>query len=282
MAEKVLIVNADDFGLHPAINEGIILALREGIVTDTSIVACGSAFEDAVSRLRLIGKYDVGVHLTIVGEKPLSSPDEIPTIVNRSEGKFFAGYRDFLLRYLLGKVDIEDVKKEFHLQIKRVVDARLHVTHLDTHQHIHLLPKIGDVVVSLAVRNGVSYVRYPVPDERLPFNLRGMVFRLSRFLGGHLLKKLRESDICFADHFLGVAYGGKLNKGNLLMLLKGLPGGITEVMCHPGLVREGVDKVYPWGYLWEKEFEALTDADIKSYIFREGIRLSGVKGVACR
>ncbi len=282
MAEKVLIVNADDFGLHPSINEGIVLALREGIVTDTSIVACGSAFEDAVSRLRLIGKYDVGVHLTVVGEKPLGSPDEIPTIVDRSEGKFFAGYQDFFLRYFLGMINIEDVKKEFCLQVKRVVDAGLHITHLDTHQHIHLLPKIGDVVVSLAVRNGVSYVRYPVPDERLPFNLRGMAFRLSKFLGGHLLKRLKESDICFADHFLGVAFGGKLDKDNLLTLLESLPGGITEVMCHPGLVGAGVDKIYPWGYLWEEEVKALTDVDVKSYVSREGIRLSDVKSIVCR
>ncbi len=277
MAEKVLIVNADDFGLHPAINDGIISSFEDGIVSDMSVVACGSAFEDAVSKLLLIGKRSVGVHLTLVGERPLSSPDDIPTIVDKESGRFFAGYGSFLLRYFSGVIDVEDVRRELLLQIERVEDAGLEVTHLDTHQHLHLLPRIAEIVVSLALEHRVRYVRVPLPEEDLPLNLRGVLFRLSRPFGRRLMRKLREANVCFADHFYGVVCGGKLDKGSLLSLLRSLPEGTSELMCHPGFKRDGVEELYPWGYMWETEVEALTDVGVKEYIAQEGIKLSDVE-----
>lgn len=89
-----LIVSADDLGLHEDINRGIEQAHNQGIVTSVSLVACGEAFDHAIAVLRSCPNLDVGVHLTLVEERPLSSPSEIPSLVG-TDGRLYPSYRCF-------------------------------------------------------------------------------------------------------------------------------------------------------------------------------------------
>src|SRR5688572_6954398 len=125
-----LIVTADDVGLHPGMTEGAIRAHREGIVTACSVVASGAAFDDAVARLRDVPALEVGVHLALVEERSLTGlpmPRKFTT---------------FVPLYVLRAISISAIERELRAQIERVLTSGLRVTHLNGHQHLHMLPRI--------------------------------------------------------------------------------------------------------------------------------------------
>jgi len=146
---KKIIVHADDFGLSEKVNEGILYAHREGILTSTSIMACGPAFDHAVHLIKEVDSLDIGVHLTAIEERPLLSPLYIPSLVTK-EGRFYPHAKHFLKNYLLGRISLEEVRLEFTKQIEKILDSGIDITHIDSHQHIHILPGIFKITVSLA------------------------------------------------------------------------------------------------------------------------------------
>lgn len=99
-----LIVNADDFGLHPAINAGIIKGCRDGFITSTSLMCSGAAFDDAVLQAKAIPALGVGIHLTLVGGgKPLLQARQLRTLVDE-DGLLPADYTVFAKRWYAGRI----------------------------------------------------------------------------------------------------------------------------------------------------------------------------------
>ena len=151
-----LVVNADDLGLTRGVNRAIVRAHRDGIVTSTSLLAVAREFDHAVSLLHENPALDVGAHLAIVGEDPpLLSAAEVPTLVGRS-GSFPLSYRTVVARSAAGRIDPADVRRELTAQLERIRAAGLAVSHLDTHQHLHLWPAVGSVVAELAATSTTS------------------------------------------------------------------------------------------------------------------------------
>src|SRR5712691_7317373 len=103
-----LIVNGDDFGLTIGVNAGIERACREGILRSASAMATGAALEDAAERRRQLPQLGIGLHLTLVCERPACRPDEVPSLVDRN-GLLLPSYRAFLFRYLRGAIRAADV-----------------------------------------------------------------------------------------------------------------------------------------------------------------------------
>ncbi|MGH9149122.1 MAG: ChbG/HpnK family deacetylase, partial [Acidimicrobiales bacterium] len=156
-----LVVNADDYGLTEAVSRGILRAHRDGVVTSTSVLAVAPGFARSGPWLADAPDLGVGVHLAAVGEDPpLLSAAEIPSLLDR-RGRFPVSWRAFLWRVAAGAVDPDDVAREFAAQIERVQALGVPLTHLDTHQHLHLWPSVGAVVVDLAGRHGIGAVRVP-------------------------------------------------------------------------------------------------------------------------
>jgi predicted glycoside hydrolase/deacetylase ChbG (UPF0249 family) len=159
MSERLLIVNADDYGLTEGVCRAILRGHREGIVTSTSALVIGPAFDRCAPWLADAPDLGVGVHLALVGEDPpLLSASEIPTLVDRS-GHLPLSWRRFLPRIAARRIDPADVEREMTAQYERAVAAGIRPTHLDTHQHLHLWPGVGDVLTRLALRWGVPAVR---------------------------------------------------------------------------------------------------------------------------
>lgn len=101
---KKLIVNADDFGLHPAINAGIIKGCRDGFITSTSLMCSGAAFDDAVLQAKATPALGVGIHLTLVGGgKPLLQARQLRTLVDE-DGLLPADYTVFAKRWYAGRI----------------------------------------------------------------------------------------------------------------------------------------------------------------------------------
>ena len=155
-----LIVHADDFGISEQVNNGICLAHQEGILTSTSIMASGVAFEHGVNLLKQNPSLEVGIHLTLIEELPLLPKQLIPSLVGKN-GLFFDHATTFIKRYLTGRIRLSEVRKEIDQQIRKVLDAGIPLSHLDSHQHIHALPGIRAVVFELAKKYGIPAVRLP-------------------------------------------------------------------------------------------------------------------------
>ncbi|HKO58920.1 MAG TPA: ChbG/HpnK family deacetylase, partial [Thermoanaerobaculia bacterium] len=150
---KTLIVTADDVGLHRGMTDGAIHAHLHGIVTACSVVANGAAFEHAVERLQSTPTLEVGVHLTLVEERPLA--DDVPSLVGAND-LLLENWAQFVPRYFARLIRMRDVERELRAQLSRVLDAGLRVTHLNGHQHLHLLPRVFAIVERLADEYGVG------------------------------------------------------------------------------------------------------------------------------
>lgn len=244
---KSLIVTADDVGLHRGMTEGTIRAHREGIVTACSIVANGAAFEDAVARLRDVPALEVGVHLTLVEERPLTPM------------RFPKNYTSFVPLYLARVISMSAIERELRAQIERVLGAGLRVTHLNGHQHLHVLPRIFALVRRLAPEYGIGYVR--IVDDR-GGTARSFSMRALSALG----RRARTEGLT-NDRTIGVAAAGHLD--DVVPLLDHVDG-VTELVTHPGT---GVDG-YAWGYEWDRETRALCDPRLRDEIARRGIKLT--------
>jgi predicted glycoside hydrolase/deacetylase ChbG (UPF0249 family) len=235
-----LIVTADDVGLHRGMTAGAIRAHREGIVTACSVVANGTAFYDAVERLRDVPSLEVGVHLTLVEERSLTGM------------RFPTSYVGFVR----GQMDRAAIEAELHAQIERVLAAGLRVTHLNGHQHVHMWPHVFAMVSKLADEYGIGYVRR-VRD-------RGGRGRIMRRLSIAALNALGSG-----GSTIGVMEAGHLTADRIIKLL-GHVRGTTELVTHPGI---DVDAYPHWKYDWNRETEALCDPRVREAIADRGIDL---------
>ncbi len=271
-----LIVNADDFGLSPAINRGIIAAHRNGIVTSASLMVNGPAFEDAVALAQENPALDIGLHLTLTELGPVASPDKVPSLVGESL-RFAPHAIDFARRYVRGAVAAAEVRTELDAQIRLARSRGLAISHLDSHQHVHALPGIARVVADLASAHAIRVVRYPL--ERLQaymWSSAGNVRRLAEQVAlNAVCKRSALQRLRHAERFVGFYFGGKLTERNLEIVLHNLPAsGTIELMCHPAEV-ESNGPHRQWGYAGPAEREALSSPRIKALIHARGIDLIG-------
>ena len=201
---KRLIINADDFGFTRDVNEGIVQAHRQGILTATTLMATGPAFEHAVALAREDPELDVGVHLVLVGAEGYpATPARLAAAV------------------ALGRIPIHD---RLAGQVQKIMTAGIRPTHLDTHKHTHILPPVLDAVARIAQEFRIPWVRRPIP-LRVPF-LRSM-----------LVRRLITRGCRTTDHFAGYEITGRYDARGLAAAIRNLPDGLTEFMCHPGFCR---------------------------------------------
>lgn len=251
---KRLVINADDFGFTRDVNAGIIQAHRQGVLTSTTLMANGIAFENAVQLARETPSLDIGCHLVLVqGASVLTGrnfPRTLPGVV---------------AALLSGKLDIY---AELRAQIEKILTAGILPTHLDSHKHTHLMPKIFREVVRLAKEFEIAYVRLPLDHSgflaRMP---GGLACRYYRRLG-------RRTNVHTLDHFTGFRLTGSLTERSFATALSSLPEGTTEFMCHPGFL--GYELTHAPTRLKEsrlQEFTALISPRIRELISELEIEL---------
>jgi predicted glycoside hydrolase/deacetylase ChbG (UPF0249 family) len=236
---KRLIVTADDVGLDRGMTAGAIEAHRRGIVTACSIVANGRDFDEAVARLRDVPSLEVGVHLTLVEERALTTGQTMP--------------RNYI-RFLLSRP--RNVEPELRAQIDKVLATGLRVTHLNSHQHLHLWPGIGSVVSRLANEYGIGFVR--TVNDRGGKRRRLAMWALNRVAASFSPPVRPEG----RRYTIGVADAGHLTADRIIELLD-FVDDTTELVTHPGISVRG----YPhWQYDWESETRALCDPRVRAAI----------------
>jgi predicted glycoside hydrolase/deacetylase ChbG (UPF0249 family) len=254
---KRLIVNADDFGFTRDVNAGIIEAHRNGILTATTLMADGLAFDDAVRLARENPTLDVGSHLVLVGMPGF--PDSIGQLVQAVALKRI------------------DVYGEFKRQIGKIVDAGISASHVDTHKHTHLLPPVLDALARVAAEFGIRWIRRPFDFLGHPGPAR-FAGRLMDFARPHFRRVLARYSLRSTDHFAGFRLTGVFDSGQLTSLIEALPDGTTEFMCHPGFctaeLRGAKTRLKESR---EAELKALIDEGIRAALDRNWVALSSYR-----
>jgi predicted glycoside hydrolase/deacetylase ChbG (UPF0249 family) len=233
----------------------------------------GLAFDQAVRIAHDTPSLDIGVHLTLVGERPALPASSIPSLVG-ADGRFLPAVGAFARRYALGRIRRGEVTRELEAQVARVLAAGLRPTHLDSHQHVHMLPGVLDSVLQVSRYFGVPWIRLPM--EYSPwggFRTAGVV-RLAEALALRAVSKpARRRLPVRTDGIVGFLAGGRLDRAALRRIVSRLPAaGLWELVCHPGLA----DPASPygrWGYAWAEELAALIDPGIAAEIEARGVRL---------
>jgi hopanoid biosynthesis associated protein HpnK len=277
---KSIIVNADDFGLSPGINRGILSGFNDGILTSTTMLANLPAFDDAVDVARDNPDLPVGVHLSLLWGPPVTDAAKIPSLVDRS-GDLLRSAGQLAARHYTGRLDVDEIEREFTNQIRKVKDAGLRPTHVDTHKHIHGLPLVRRALIKVVREQGIERVR--LPREQGPLRKRDRTAlpwkaRVKRRLIGslcrHAERELHAAGIRTTDHFVGIAHTARLDTAALAGILQSLEEGVTEIMCHPGYIDDEMRRYAGVPPHREIELAALKDARIRADIEAGAIRLS--------
>ncbi len=271
---KQLIVVADDFGLTKSVNEGIARSYEEGIVTSLNLLPSGEAFDDAVTLAKRIGLDEAGAHLSLTETLPISNPDRIRSLIGR-DGRLAKGHAQFFLKYLSGVIRPDEVYTEWKTQMERVIATGLKITNLSSHEHLHILPGILDILIRLAMEYNISAIRYPHADRSyLKTSPMVIAKKLTLSLAEkHMSGAIISSGLISPDHFRGFFDSGNITENVLLHILSDLKDGTTELVCHPGFLgREVLDR-YRFHKNSEAELFALTSRRVNRVIDEKKIRL---------
>lgn len=279
-----LVLNADDLGLTAPLSRAVVGLLASGHLTDTSLLACGEAFDDAATLLRDAGVGSAGVHLCLVGrDRPVSEPSDVPSLVVR--GRFRNRWPAVAGAVAAGRIRVRDVEREWEAQISRVALRGLRVTHLDSHQHLHLLPTLLPVALRLARRHGIAFVRAPraataVSGTDLSIGARGKGRILSLF-GERALRMIRTVGLPDPPGALGLAEAGRMTLARWRSLVSSLPPGDYEAVLHPGDDDEETrSRYHRWGYRWAEEAEVLRSEALSAVLSEAGVSTVSFAGLS--
>jgi hopanoid biosynthesis associated protein HpnK len=241
-----VIVNADDFGFTAGVNRGIAEAHTRGIVTSTTLMASGPAFDDAIRLAKQTPQLDLGCHLVLIDGEPVLDAARLPTITSRNSGsaRFNDGLKSFAARALTNRFNPAEIEAETSAQILKIQSAGISVSHIDSHKHTHLFPAVLRPVLSAALACGVRAVRNPF-GPRKPLTSAELLARPSlwtryaevRILGalaGKFRDAAKRQGMITPDGTLGVVVTGALDERLFRAVAAMIPEGTWEFVCHPG------------------------------------------------
>lgn len=238
-----LIINADDFGMSKEVNEGIMLGIKAGMINSTSLMTNMPCFDEAVDFLKKYPKISIGLHFNITEGHSVLKPAEVSSIL-REDNNFFH-WHGLVLKLVHRKASIEHIGKELDAQYSRLAKTGLHISHIDSHHHIHLYPLIYSLVQKLAHDKKVFSLR------SRNFNFWGSIYgfqhRLTRkqlfiqslyyFNAVFTNKKNRNGkSLVKVNGIFDLNWDRDFDEGVLSKIISSLPDGITEIICHPAVM----------------------------------------------
>ena len=259
---RKIIVNADDFGFSPQVNEAVIAAHQNGILTSTSMVAVGpdESLRQSIEMLLATPGLDYGVHIVLCSDpvygptKPLS---RLSTLFTRTGGYFpQAGLG--IIRLYSSQTCRAHLRDEIERQIARIVEHGLRPSHVNGHFYVADIPAVFEMVIEMAEKFRIPALRRPL-ERPTP----------SCFFSGDKLKKmaylfwccvvnrgaLENSGLAYSDSYFGAFDTANLTTQKLKALLARVKPGLTEILAHPSMVNSA--------HLNEREqYEALVARDV--------------------
>jgi chitin disaccharide deacetylase len=237
-----LIVNADDLGFTSGVNRAIVEAHMRGVVTSSTLMANGPAFAEAAQLAKTVPKLSVGCHVVLTDGEPVLGAEQLPSLTRAAH--FRDGMMAFAARAIAGGMDAGEITAEAAAQIRKIQSAGIAVSHIDTHKHTHLFPRILRPLLGAAAACGVHTIRNPF-GPRLPLRSNHLLARPGlwaryaevRILGG-FAGKFREAvdreGFTTPDGTLGIVVTGALDETLFYAIARSIPEGTWEFVCHPG------------------------------------------------
>jgi len=266
-SKRRLIVNADDFGRSRSINEAVIRAHREGILTSASLMVNEPGFDEAVKLAKENPNLGIGLHLTLLCGHSALPPEKIPGLVN-NRGEFSNNPVGVGFRYFFNRRLREPLRAEIHAQFDRFRATGLPLDHVNGHLHLHLHPVVFGILMEDAEKLGIRRMRFTrdclARSRRMA---RGRWFyRVAHALIHDRLSKrarepLRQRGIKHAQITFGLLQDSRVDEEYVLKLLPELPPGDSELYSHPSLDE------------FKHEFDALVSPRAKELVKRLGIEL---------
>jgi predicted glycoside hydrolase/deacetylase ChbG (UPF0249 family) len=281
-----LIVNADDFGLTAGVDRAIVEAHTRGIVTSSTLMANGRAFDDAVHLAKTVPRLSIGCHVVLIDGEPVLDAERLPSITSaHSNGlRFRDGLKSFAARALTGRLDPDEIEAEASAQIRKLQGAGIDVSHVDTHKHTHLFPAILRPLLLAARACGVRAIRNPF-GPRKPLKSSELLARPTlwtryaevRILSG-LASKFHDSvnreDFITPDGTLGIIVTGSLDEKLFRGIAAIIPEGTWEFVCHPGYNDDDLKSANTrLRESRETELRILTMHEGRQFLLQQGIEL---------
>lgn len=264
---RFLIITADDFGLHTAVNEAVERASRAGVLTAASLMVAAPAAADAVRRARDLPQLRVGLHLVLADGYAVLPREQIPALVDAS-GRF--GDRMFIdgVRFFALATVRRQLEAEIRAQFQAFCASGLRLDHVNAHKHFHLHPTLLAMLLrigrdyGLGDRRGDVSIGVRVPAEPIWAGGANSIL-LAPWLT--LMKhRLRRAGIPHNDQVFGVSGSGKMDRNRLLRILARLPPGTSEIYLHPAMQSGAAIAASMQGYRHTDEFEALMSPQVKA------------------
>jgi hopanoid biosynthesis associated protein HpnK len=286
-AARRLIVSADDFGLSPGVNAGIIRAHREGILTDASLMVNGVAVDEAVELARATPTLSVGLHLVLLQGHATTLPDAIPGLVDAA-GMFRNDPVAVGIRYFFTPGIHVQLEREIGAQLEKYLRTGLPLSHVDGHLNIHMHPTVLGILVRVAERYGIRAMR--LPREPLDISLRldrrdrsrkiaeSLTFRR---LAAFAARRLQARGIRYPDQMFGLHQSGHVTEPYLLGVIEALAPGVTEIYSHASITDTEARRWRPADYECEAELAALTSPRVRAALSQQQIERTSYRALSC-
>ncbi len=236
-----LIVNADDFGRSASINQAVIRAHREGILTTASLMVNEPACEEAVALARDHPTLGVGLHLTLLCGHSALPPAEIPGLVNAS-GEFGSNPPGAGFRYFFQPGLRDQLRREIHAQFRKFRATRLPLDHVNGHLHLHLHPTVFRILMADAGQLGIKHLRLTFDPFRLNLRLasghlayRALHVAIFHPLAARARPALAQRGIRHTRAVFGLLQNARVDEAYVRRLLPQIPAGDCELYSHPSL-----------------------------------------------
>lgn len=293
-----LIINADDYGMNPVVDDSILACYAAGVLSSASLMVNQPGWREAAAKARQSG-LPLGLHFNLTLGKPVCAPEQVPGLVDSSG--CFLPRRQLLGRLLAGQARYAEIQQELTAQCRAFLAAGLVMDHLDSHQHLHAYPRVFRVLAEYASQTGA-----PLRFLSAMPGLSSVPKRLSRRLKRWLLqaqaarqqrrwmkKNIRHNDILVsvfdvmqqsvptaADYSFIFASLQALSRGSVAECEQ--PSCIVEWMVHPVADAQAVAGFTRIGAVSQAEYHHLLSVDFRRQLSAAGVRLARYSDIPAR
>ena len=265
--KRRLIVNADDFGLSRSVNEAVIRAHRDGILTSASLMVNEPACDEAVKIAKENPKLGVGLHITLLMGHSALPAGKIPGLVN-NRGEFSDSPVSTGMKYFFNSGLRKQLRAEIRAQFEKFRATGLPLDHVNGHLHFHLHPVVFKILMEDSDTLGISHLRLTRDCfSRSRRTSHGhLLYRISHaaifeMLSSRARRPLEQKKIRHARITFGLLQNARVDEEYILKLLPELPTGDSELYSHPSLGE------------FKHEFDALVSPRVRELVNKLGIEL---------
>jgi hopanoid biosynthesis associated protein HpnK len=282
-----LIINADDFGLTRGVNQAIVEAHKNGVVTSATMMANGAALDDALLQSHAAPSLAVGCHVVLVDGTPVLPPEQVPDLLEPGTGHFHRTLSHFLMLAVRRRIAPDQIEAEATAQIQKLQSAGIRPSHVDTHKHTHMFPQVLDPLLRAVRACDVQAIRNPFEQIRIALLKQGPriykrwieVKALRTFLS-HFARAVKQAGLSTTEGTVGIAATGILQPELFNIMANQIPEGTWEFVCHPGYndsdLRQTSTRLLESRV---RELEILTSSSTREALEKRGIQLISYRDV---